>query len=172
MGLFNAFISRKKFNSTTSHTSVLIVMGSQPYQASYLLNCILLKLPWNGSQWLAYVQFKSTIHHNTGTVHTHTTHRGWFTASIYFMKVIKDVPFLHPKKKTNLCVLWMVYCEHERCCWLFTRGHRVSVMCREHKWGCWFARKYALNSACCFFLVFSPMLCLNPRLQPGENKPF
>lgn len=102
MGLFNAFISRKKFNSTTSHTSVLIVMGSQPYQASYLLNCILLKLPWNGSQWLANVQFKSTIHHNTGTVHTHTTHRGWFTASIYFMKVIKDVPFLHQKKKDQL----------------------------------------------------------------------
>lgn len=61
--------------------------------------------------------------------YTHTP--GWFTASICFMNVIKRLQLFCVGGKCCLCVLWKVY-SSVRCCWVLTRGHRLSLMYKKH----------------------------------------
>lgn len=61
--------------------------------------------------------------------HAHTHTPGWFTASIYFMNVIKRLQLFCVGGKCCLCVLWKVY-SSVRCCRVLTRCHRLSLMCQ------------------------------------------
>lgn len=83
---------------------------------------------------------------------------GWFTASICFMNVIKRLQLFCVGGKCCLCVLWKVY-SSVRCCWVLTRGHRISLMCLKH--GEFVHRKTTVLIMGVAFLVFYHMKSFN-----------